>query len=179
MKHLRCPPCGTVRVQGSRLCTRYQRRRSTRCGTCGAHRCGTVGVRGSRLRTRSSAHGGQAVSYAHRGPRQEWALGCVARLRACVACGHAGRYSARDSGAPRVLSVLSKIISRTHEQNYNSCWSGHLPRSDPWGVRSDTPVPDLGGEAGACVSEWEDPSTPTGGHRMQSGVCVTHDRREG
>ena len=114
MKHLRCPPCGTVRVQGSRLCTRYQRRRSTRCGTCGAHRCGTVGVRGSRLRTRSSAHGGQAVSYAHRGPRQEWALGCVARLRACVACGHAGRYSARDSGAPRVLSVLSEVIRRTH-----------------------------------------------------------------
>ena len=78
-----------------------------------------------------------------------------------------------------MLSVLREVIRRTHERAL-----AVGPTAKDEGATRGAFVlirrcQDLGGEAGACVSEWEDPSTPTGGHRMQSGVCVTHDRREG
>ena len=97
-------------------------------------------------------------------------------------CAHAWRAAMPDATqlGTRGHLVCSRCSERLYAERTSAPWRlVQLPRSDPWGVRSDTPVPDLGGEAGACVSEWEDPSTPTGGHRMQSGVCVTHDRREG
>ena len=97
-------------------------------------------------------------------------------------CAHAWRAAMPDATqlGTRGHLVCSRCSARLYAERTSAPWRlVQLPRSDPWGVRSDTPVPDLGGEAGACVSEWEDPSTPTGGHRMQSGVCVTHDRREG
>ena len=100
-------------------------------------------------------------------------------------CAHAWRAAMPDATQLGTRGHLECALGaqRGYTQNARArlggWWSGHLPRSDLWGVRSDAPVPDLGVEAGACVSEWEDPSTPTGGHRMQSGVCVTHDRREG
>ena len=97
-------------------------------------------------------------------------------------CAHAWRAAMPDATqlGTRGHLVCSRCSERLYAERTSAPWRlVQLPRSDPWGVRSDAPVPDLGGEAGACVSEWEDPSTPTGGHRMQSGVCVTHDRREG
>ena len=62
-------------------------------------------------------------------------------------------YSARDAEAPRVLSVLSKIISKTHERVLAVGGIAKLPRGDPWAVYSDAPVPDLDGEASTGGSE--------------------------
>ena len=62
-------------------------------------------------------------------------------------------YSARDAEAPRVLSVLSKIISKTHERVLAVGGVAKLPRSNPWALYSDAPVPDLDGEASTGGSE--------------------------
>ena len=84
-------------------------------------------------------------------------------------CAHAWRAAMPDATqlGTRGHLVCSRCSARLYAERTSAPWRlVQLPRSDPWGVRSDTPVPDLGGEAGACVSEWEDPSTPTGGHRI-------------
>ena len=62
-------------------------------------------------------------------------------------------YSTRDVEAPRVLSVLSKIISKTHQRVLAVGGVAKLPRGDPWAVYSDAPVPDLDGEASTGGSE--------------------------
>ena len=52
-----------------------------------------------------------------------------------------------------MLSVLSKIISKTHQRVLAVGGVAKLPRGDPWAVYSDAPVPDLDGEASTGGSE--------------------------
>ena len=52
-----------------------------------------------------------------------------------------------------MLSVLSKTISKAHERVLAVGGVAKLPRSNPWAIYSDAPVPDLNSEASTSGSE--------------------------
>ena len=65
-------------------------------------------------------------------------------------------YSAADAEAPRVLAVLRKILTATHERVLASGGAAKLPRSAPWSIYNADRVLDLEAEASTSGSDSDD-----------------------